>query len=206
MQVLPVEIVFRIVSSLQFFWKISIRPQQFKIWAPPRTYSEKNLPVLSESLGCNRQEGRGRRRSGGGEHLRKSVSGGRTVSCSRPLGIGERRRTYRSRHVGATREDKERKESWNAGTELPGIDPEFSEHDVDEVVPACEEGPIQKSGKLLEESDSRAVTEAEGAVAVVEEFEGGVQEEGQDVQGGQEIGEVTLPMSKIMLEAVAAEL
>ena len=45
--------------------KISVSVASIQNLGPTRTYSEKNLPVLSESLGCNRQEGRGRRRSGG---------------------------------------------------------------------------------------------------------------------------------------------
>ena len=52
------------------------------------------------------------------------------------------------------------------------------------MVPVFEDSPIQKSGELLEEGGSGAVAEEEGPEAVVEEFEGGVQEEGQDVERG----------------------
>ena len=87
-----------------------------------------------------------------------------------------------------------------------GIDPEFGEHDGDDMVPVVEEEPLQERGKLLEEGGPGAVAEPEGAVAVVEELEGRVQEEGQDVQRGQEIGEVTGAMSEVVFEAVAPEL
>ena len=87
-----------------------------------------------------------------------------------------------------------------------GIDPEFGEHDGDEMVPVLEESPIQKIGELLEEGGPGAVAKAEGAVAVVDELEGRVHEEGQDVHQGQKIGEMALSVAEIMLETIAPDL
>ena len=38
-----------------------------------------------------------------------------------------------------------------------GINPEFGEHDGDDMVPVVEEEPLQERGKLLEEGDPREV-------------------------------------------------
>ena len=81
-----------------------------------------------------------------------------------------------------------------------GIDPEFGEHDGDDMVPVVEEDPVQERGKLLEEHHPGAVAEAEGAVAVVEEFEGRVYEEGQ------EIGDVAISVAEVVLETGAPDL
>ena len=78
-----------------------------------------------------------------------------------------------------------------------GINPEPGEHDGDDMVPVLEEEPFQERGELLEEGDPGAVAEPEGAVAVVEEIEGRVHEEGEDVHRGQEIGEVALPVAEV---------
>lgn len=74
------------------------------------------------------------------------------------------------------------------------------------MVPVVEQEPLQECGELLKEGGPGAVAEAEGAITVVEELEGRVDEEGQDVHRGQEIGEVTLAVAIIVVEAVAPEL
>ena len=68
------------------------------------------------------------------------------------------------------------------------------------MVPVVEQEPLQECGELLKEGGPGAVAEAEGAITVVEELEGRVDEEGQ------EIGEVTLAVAIIVVEAVAPEL
>ena len=90
--------------------------------------------------------------------------------------------------------------------ESAGIDAELGEHDGDDMVPVVEEEPVQQSRQLPEEGDSGAVAKAEGAVAGIKKLQGRMKEKGQHVEGGEQIGEVALPVSKIMLEVVASEL
>ena len=87
-----------------------------------------------------------------------------------------------------------------------GIDPEFGEHDGDDMVPVVEEEPLQERGKLLEERDPGAGTEAESPVAGVQELEGRVQEEGEDVEGGQDVGQVAFSVPEVVLETVSPDL
>ena len=74
------------------------------------------------------------------------------------------------------------------------------------MVPVLEDKPIQQSRQFLEEGDSGAVAKAEGAVAGIKKLQGRMQEKGQNVEGGEQIGEVARPVPKIMLEVVAPEL
>ena len=74
------------------------------------------------------------------------------------------------------------------------------------MVPVVEEEPVQQSRQLPEEGHSGAVAKAEGAVAGIKKLQGRMQEKVQNVEGGEQIGEMALHVSKIMLEVVAPEL
>ena len=74
------------------------------------------------------------------------------------------------------------------------------------MVPVVEEEPVQKSRQFLEEGNAGAVAKAEGAIAGIKKLQGRMQEKGQNVEGGEQIGEVARPVPKIMLEVVAPEL
>ena len=74
------------------------------------------------------------------------------------------------------------------------------------MVPVVEEEPLQECGKLLEERDPGTGTEAESPVAGVQELEGRVQEEGEDVEGGQNVGQVAFSMPEVVFETVSPDL
>src|SRR5512139_3071436 len=74
------------------------------------------------------------------------------------------------------------------------------------MLPLIKRDKLQQSTQVFEESPPGGCRTSDGAVCIVQPFKRGMGEEGQQVEGGQKIGQMLLAVGKVMVEMIAVVL
>jgi len=74
------------------------------------------------------------------------------------------------------------------------------------MLPAIKRHKLKPSTQVFEESPSGGCRTSDGAVSIVQPFQRGMGEEGQQVESGQKVGQMPLTMGKVMIEMITVVL